>query len=216
MTTRFTKASAPAVLLSVLVSAVLLAGCGSSSGTQSAPVAGHHHSGTHVMPDGTVMKDSQMNGDAQMKGMDMSSGTPSDAAAMICNDETAAAVQRTFALTSRPAGLHSFSDQLFTCSYQLTRGDLRLSVKDVDTEASGRAYYDRLQADLAPVTPIRGMAAFGFPAFQSTHGDVVFIKDHKTLWVDASRVRESDLPHGSTRTEAAYAVAAAVIACWTE
>lgn len=216
MTTRFTRASVPAVFLSVLVPAVLLAGCGSSSGTQSAPAAGHHHSATHVMPDGSLMKDSQMKGDAQMKGMDMSSGPPSDAAAMICNDETAAAVQRTFALTSRPAGLHSFSDQLFTCSYQLTGGELRLSVKDVDTEAPGRAYYDKLKADLAPVKPIRGMAAFGFPAFQSTHGDVVFIKDHKTLWVDASRVRESDLPHGSTRTEAAYGVAAAVIACWTE
>jgi hypothetical protein len=45
---------------------------------------------------------------------------------------------------------------------------------------------------------------------------VVFLKDHKTLWVDATRVAASDLPEGTNRQDAAYGVAAAVIACWTE
>lgn len=204
-------------VLALALAVPLLAGCGAASGSQSVPVAGHHHSGSHVMPDGKTMKDSDMQG-MDMKGMDMGadSAKPSAAAAMICSEETAGAVQRGLALGARPQGLSSFSDQLFRCTYQLPSGELRLSVKDLTSEAPGRAYYEKLEADLAPVQPIRGVASFGFPAFQTAHGDVVFIKDHKTLWVDASRLADSDLPKGSTRTGTAYGVAAAVIACWTE
>jgi hypothetical protein len=60
------------------------------------------------------------------------------------------------------------------------------------------------------------MAGFGFPSFETPRGDVVFLKDHKTLWVDATRLARSDLPDGATRAHVAYGVAAAVIACWTE
>jgi hypothetical protein len=60
------------------------------------------------------------------------------------------------------------------------------------------------------------MASFGFPAFETPRGDVGFIKDDKTLWVDATRLRATDLPKGRTRQDVAYGVAAAVIGCWTE
>ena len=73
---------------------------------------------------------------------------------------------------------------------------------------------------VAPTLPrprtIHGLADLGFPAFETAHGDAVFIKDHKTLWVDASRLADSDLPRGRSREDVAYGVAAAVIACWTE
>jgi hypothetical protein len=184
---------------------------------QPGPVAmtkshGHATARTHVMPGGSVMKDSQM------PGMEMptSQGKPSRAAAMICSPETAGAVQRTFAVEQRPVGLEAFADELYRCTYQLAGGDLRLSVKDLSAVGPGQAYFNQLKADLKPVQSIVGMANFGFPAFQTPRGDVVIIKDHKTLWVDASRVADSDLRKGATRTEAAYAVAAAVVACWTE
>ena len=60
------------------------------------------------------------------------------------------------------------------------------------------------------------MANFGFPAFETRRGDVVFIKDHKTLWVDASRLAPERLPADLTPADVAYGVAAAVIGCWTE
>jgi hypothetical protein len=60
------------------------------------------------------------------------------------------------------------------------------------------------------------MASFGFPAFETPRGDVGFIKDDKTLWVDATRLSGGDLPTGQTRQDVAYGVAAAVIGCWTE
>lgn len=169
-------------------------------------------SGNHLMPDGSMMMDSKMHG----TDMPPSQGTPSPAAAMICKAETSDAVQRNFALKEPPVGLDGFSDQLYRCTYQLPGGDLRLSVKDLSTAAPGQAYFNQLKGELGPVQPIRGLESFGFPAFQTPRGDVVFIKDHKTLWVDASRVADSDLRPGATRAEAAYGVAAAVIACWNE
>lgn len=207
------SASVAVGLTAASLAVALLAGLAHQPG----PVAvaeshGHSTARTHVMPDGSVMKGAQMPG----MGRSASHGEPSPAAAMTCSQETAGAVQRTFAVKQRPVGLDAFADQLYRCTYQLAGGDLRLSVKDLSAAGPGQAYFNQLKADLGPVQPIVGMANFGFPAFQTARGDVVVIKDHKTLWVDASRVSDSDLRHGATRTEAAYAVAAAVIACWTE
>jgi hypothetical protein len=113
-------------------------------------------------------------------------------------------------------GLHSWAHRTFTCSYPLAHGDLRMSVEDLDAAGPGRAYFDSLRGRLDGASPIVGLAAFGFPAFETPQGDVVFLKDHKTLWVDATRVGAADLPQGTNRQDAAYGVAAAVIACWTE
>ena len=44
---------------------------------------------------------------------------------------------------------------------------------------------------------------------------MVFRKDHKTLWVDAGRLSRGGLPTGMSRTDVAYGVAAAVVACWS-
>ena len=76
-------------------------------------------------------------------------------------------------------------------------------------------YFDRLRSRLPHTKAIRGLASFGFASFQTPRGDVVFLKDHKTLWVDATRLAPTDLPAGTSRAHVAYGVAA-VIACWTE
>jgi hypothetical protein len=157
-----------------------------------------------------------------MSGMDMSPGTdaataPTQTASMICGDEIRTAVQHTLGLSRAPEGVGSWANRLYRCTYRLAgRGELRLSVKDLDSNGPGRAYFDRLRASTAGAKAIAGLAGFGFPAFESPGGDVVFLKDHKTLHVDASRLTSAGLPSGITREVAAYGVAAAVIACWTE
>jgi hypothetical protein len=60
------------------------------------------------------------------------------------------------------------------------------------------------------------MASFGLPAFDSADGTVVFLKDGKVLSVDARKVAHRDLPKGFSREGVAYAVASAVIGCWSE
>lgn len=135
---------------------------------------------------------------------------------MICGPEIQGAVKRTFALSSEPSSAKDWSNRLFSCDYQVPGGQLHLTVKDLSKALSGRAYFDTLRSQLAPVTRIVGMESFGFPAFETASGNVVFIKDHKTLRVDASKLPADALPDGFTRAETAYSVASAVVACWSE
>ncbi len=194
---------------------LMLTACGGGSSSPGAE---------HVMSDGSTMSGSSMPGmtapaDDAMAAHDAGgsgSGRPSESASMICGSEIRDAVRRVFQLSRPPVGLHSWTHHTFRCTYPLTHGDLRMSVKDLDAAGPGRAYFDGLRGRLAGASPIVGLANFGFPAFETPQGDVVFLKDHKTLWVDATRVAAADLPQGTDRQDAAYGVAAAVIACWTE
>lgn len=166
------------------------------------------------MSDGTVMSGSSM------AGMDMNAATgqPSQTAAMICSNEVRDAVGSTLQIGTAPVGLHAWDPdtKVFSCTYQLPGGDLRLTVDDAVGAAEGTTYFEDLKARLPGVKQIKGLENFGFPAFETADGSVVFIKDHKTLWVDGTRLAASDLPADTSRTEVAYGVAAAVIACWSE
>jgi len=189
----------PRVRLAVTLAAVplMLTACGGGSFSPAAE---------HVMADGSTMSGSSMTG----------SDEPSAAASMICGSEIRDAVRRVLQLPRAPTGRPSWSHRTFGCTYPVAHGDLRMSVKDLDVAGLGRAWFDRLRGRLAGASPIAGLAAFGFPAFETPQGDVVFLKDHKTLWVDATGIAAADLPEGTNRQDAAYGVAAAVIACWTE
>jgi hypothetical protein len=203
--------------LALAAVALALSGCGAAS--TSAAGSGSPMSGTQMS--GTQMSGTQMSG-MSISGMDMSSGpdaatAPTQAASMICGDEIRTAVQHTLELSRAPERVRSWANRLYRCTYRLAgRGELRLSVKDLDSAGPGRAYFDWLRASTAGATTITGLAGFGFPAFESPAGDVVFLKDHRALRVDASGLTSADLPSGITREVAAYGVAASVIACWTE
>lgn len=202
------------VLISAaLATLALLAACGSTSSP-----GGNHPQGTHTMPDGTVMSDSQMKGMQAQPSPSTPAGTqPLATARMVCSTEIANTVQRTYGLSSRPTGSGSWSQSTreYTCRYPLTHSVLTLSVKDLDQPHLGRAYFNAIRTQLGG-SPILGLENLGFPAFENTHGQVGFLKDSKTLLVDGRSVGRGDLQPGSNRTESAYGVAAAVIACWKE
>jgi len=191
-------------------------GPGSSGGASSAGASGTGGAagGTHTMSDGTTMSDDDMEG---MDGMDMAAATPPSAPArMICSDEIRAAVQHSFQLGAPPPAAHRWSNGVYTCTYRVSGETLALSVKDSPDVASGRAYYKALRTRVPGERPIRGVESFGFPAFETADGTVAFLKDGKTLRVDATRLTAAAMPVGFSRTDAAYGVAAAVIGCWTE
>jgi hypothetical protein len=141
---------------------------------------------------------------------------PSASARMICSAEIRRAVQRTFALSSPPTAASTWAHRMFGCTYDLPEGSLRLTVDDASDRNVGRGYFTALRSQLTGSATIHGAEALGFPAFETPDGNVVFLKDGKTLRVDASTVPRQALPTGFSREEAAYAVAAAVIACWQE
>ena len=211
MKTRPARFAAAATV--VLAIGTLVGGCGHAEHTSASSYASHsagpsamaHHEAGHEEHDGMAMDMSDMSG-------------PSKPAAMICSDETRDAVRRTFALSSAPSSTHSWNKQqmLYSCVYDVRGSRLTLSVYDAMDVAAGRSHFDRLRLRLTGVHALRGVQALGFPSYQSAGGHVVFLKDGKTLDVDAGRLPASALPKGFSRTEAAYGVASAVIACWTE
>jgi hypothetical protein len=207
-----------------LAATAILAGCG-SSGTSSATSSGASQpSGTMTMSDGSVMSDSQMKAmkSPSPTGMDMSADNkkvgPSSVAKLICGDEIAGTVKSTFGLKARPTGSGTWvaSTREYTCRYPLAHSVLTLSVKDLDGNAQGRPYFDRLEKKIPGAHPIKGLEDLGFPAFENNRGQVGFLKDGKTLLIDATDVSASDIPKASSRTVVAYGVGAAVIACWKE
>ncbi len=193
---------ARALLASLAAVALLATGCGSSGGGESSSGA-------------TATQ--QMSG--MDMNMDMGSGRrPSQPARMICSDEIRDAVKRAFHLTTAPATTHTWerSSRTFGCTYAVPDGALRLSVQDALDPGTGRRHFDDLQGSLAGATRIRGLESFGLPSFETRGGDVVFLRDGKTLRVDATTLPATALPPGTRREDVAYTVAAAVVACWTE
>jgi hypothetical protein len=141
---------------------------------------------------------------------------PSAPAKMICSSEIRGAVKLTFGLSQAPRPTSTWSSPIFTCNYALRGGTLALSVNDALDEKTGRAYFTGLRSRLAGAQAISGSDSFGLPAFATPNGSVAFLKDGKTLRVDASALPSATLPDGFSQTQAAYAIASAVVACWTE
>lgn len=197
----------PAVAGLALVATLAgVTGCGATS--RAAP------SGTMSMADGTVMKGSQM--PSMMGSSGRARSGPSASAMMICSVDVAGAVNRNLGLRAMPPRISKWADRTYTCGYTLPGGTLKLSVKDLTSLPAGRAWFEALRNRLPHSTTIHGLDALGFPAFESSSGGAVFLKDGKTLWVDATHVPAALIPAGSTRMGVAYGVAAAVIACWKE
>lgn len=156
---------------------------------------------------------------SSMSGMsmpDMATGAgPSATARMVCGAEIRGNVARVSAL-SAPAGTSTWADHLYTCTYRLPAGSLVLSVKDSADAASGKQFFARLRQHVGHTTPLSGMLSLGLPSFQTSDGTVVFLKDGKTLTVDATRLPSTIGRYRQSRPDLAYAVAASVVACWSE
>lgn len=210
-------------VVTALAAALLTAGCGSQESAQPSGTGHRHESAPAPDSEGTGAKDTDSEDagthDADMKGMDMGGAdTPSEPASMICSAEIQDAVKRTFAMSAVPAKSDTWSkaDRVYSCTYRVPGGSLALSVQDRLEPAEGSTYFRGLRQKLAGARTIRGVQSLGFPALETSAGQVAFLKDGKTLVVDASTVQESFLPTGYSASEAAYSVAAAVVACWTE
>jgi len=206
--------------------ALVLSGCGGAStdtDAASAPAA------EHTMADGEVMAGHEhsagsSDGEAEHEGghgsghgadHDSAAG-PSGAAQMICEPVVQKAVKRLVDgdYTGEPA--RDWRDGVLTCSYDVSGGSLVLSVHDAPDETIGRTHFDATTAATAGAKAIRGIASHGLPAFQTSDGRAFFLKDGKTLTVDATGLPARIGQFDYTREHLAYAVASVVIACWVQ
>ncbi len=158
-------------------------------------------------------------------GMSMAPGTsmsdmsgrsgPSASARMICSPEIRSDVAKTLAMTATPPVKATWAHEVYTCRYALPSGPLVLTVKDLPDAASGRTYFDGLRHRLGRTQSLSGLSGLGLPAFETRGGNVAFLKDGKTLLVDASRLPVSAGPQHQSRTDIAYQIATDVLACWS-
>ena len=142
-------------------------------------------------------------------------GTPSQSARMICSSEIRRDVSAALALPAQPPPAPMWADHLYTCTYHLPTGPLVMSVKELKDGPAARAYFVLLRRHLASSRPILGLANLGLPGYESPGGIVIFLKDDKTLEVDASAFPAYSGPNLLSPGDFAYQIATDVLGCWT-
>jgi hypothetical protein len=200
-------------LLGLLVALpLLLTGCGAAADATSGQAAS-----TTTATTGTS---SSTPGDAPTSagpvlGPPMPAAGPSKSALMICGKEIREAVATIMALRAPAPAKATWVNHTYTCTYQLPVGPLVLSVKDSQDVPAARQFFKTLAEHLGPVKTLTGQAALGLSGFQTSTGTVVFLKDNRTLKVDATKLPGRVGPQNASRTALAYQVAKAVMECWT-
>lgn len=192
----------------VAVAATLLTGCAGTDAagqrSQTRPVSA---SGPARSPVATTRP-----GPTQRK---TATAGPSDAATMVRSTKARGNVERVLTVEQVPKPRHTWTDGIYTCTYRTSEGTVMMSVQDAANVVTGQLYFQTMQRQFGKAYPIRGMAALGLPSFETASGDMVFFKDGKTLHVDATRIRPA-AGGQQTRTGIAYALAASIVACWSD
>jgi hypothetical protein len=188
---------------------ILLAGCAAESSTShTAPGATATTSTAASMSPGMRMPDG-----TTMPGTLTAAG-PSASARLVCSDEIRNDVATLLALPKPPAATTSWTNHVYTCTYHLAEGPLVLSVTESGTVAAARAHFTNLQQQLGSTQPIHGLENLGLPAFETPTGTVAFVKDDKTLRVDATRLPQHVGTPRFDRSHFAYTIATDVLGCW--
>lgn len=193
-----TKIRAAALLAAAAVS---LAGCASAANSRHTPAADQM-----MMSPGMVMPD----GSSMTPG---SPGTgPSDAAKMICADETRDNITTVLSTAPDPHPRSSWTGGTYTCTYRLPMGAIVLSVHESADAAAAESYTVAQRRTMPGAKDLTGLTR---TAFGTTDGVVVLRKDNDTLRVDTSALRQQSDKLYAHRATFAYEIAAVIMGCWT-
>jgi hypothetical protein len=164
------------------------------------------------MPDGTTMSGSEHDAHAPMDG-----DGPSEAAQMVCAGSVVTAITKILGLEEKPTPAPAWDEPVYSCTYEVDGSPLELSVHDAPEVSDGAAHFAELHARLDDAEDIEGLLGLGLPSFSTGDGIVAFLRDGKTLVVDATALPSGLGPDGSrTQDQVAYAVASAVLTCWVD
>ncbi|SFR99741.1 hypothetical protein SAMN04487783_0382 [Agrococcus baldri] len=208
------------LLTTLAVASLLLSGCAAASGEPAPSPAAP----SHTMPDGTVMSGAEHDAhgedaaheehDAHETGTTDAQG-PSEAARMVCEGQVVTSAAQIFDLEASAAPSSSWDSPMFACTYDVDGAPVVLTVHDVTDAAAGQEHFDALQQTLG-AEDIEGMLGLGLPSFSTGDGMVAFLRDGKTLTVDATALPDGFGDGTRTQDEAAYVMASAVLTCWVE
>jgi hypothetical protein len=160
-----------------------------------------------IMPDGSTM-----GADAPTSAGGAAGDGPSAAAQMICAAETRTDIKTVLTLKAAPVGEATWTGHLYTCTYTLPMGTLRLSVKESPDAATATSYYTTLRGRLGTTHDLAGLteSAYGTP-----EGTVVLRKDNDVLRVDVTALPAQFGAQHQKRADFAYEIASDILGCWT-
>lgn len=198
-------------LVIAAIAACALTGCAPLA---SAPTGSERHDETHTRHDEThTMDDGSV-----MSGADhAATAGPSPAAQMICDGQVVEAVATIVGNHSPLIPAARWAEPVFSCTFDIDGRPLVLSVHDATDVAVGEDHFASLLTTYVDAENIDGMLGLGLPSFATPNGVVAFLRDGKSLVVDASALSPELGPNGTrTREQVAYALASSVLVCWVQ
>jgi hypothetical protein len=189
------------------LASLLLSGCAGSAAGAPGP---SNPEESHTMPDGTEMSGSEHDAHSSADG-------PSEAAQMVCAGQVVTAITKILGLDAAPTPIPAWDDPTYSCTYEVDGSQLELSVHDATDVSVGEAHFAELRDGFENAEDIEGLLGLGLPSFSTGDGVVSFLRDGKTLVVDATALPDGLGPDGTrTQDQVAYAVASAVLTCWVD
>ncbi|MFC6707672.1 hypothetical protein [Flexivirga alba] len=191
--------------------AVPLAGCSASASTP--PKSSNSHPATSSTTSGTTS--SKAPGTATPKNTAtahvVDRAAPSEAAKMICTDETRDNITTVLSVEPAPKPVSTWRNNTYTCTYRLPTGPIVLTVHEAADVRAATAY---TAGQRSTVQGEKGLAGLNPGAFGTSDGIVVLQKDNDTMRVDTSHLSPDSRLY-PRRAAFAYNIAAVVLGCWT-
>lgn len=131
---------------------------------------------------------------------------------MICEPEAADEIAAALGVKTSQPPTATWADQVYTCRYTYSVGTMVLSIKELPDEAATTAFYTTAQDSLPSHTAI---LVLGQNGFVGPDGSTYVRKDFKVLQVDVGKLPDSFGKPPTSRSDAAFLVAAVIMGCWT-
>lgn len=194
-----TRTPASAVVL-LATATIVLTGCAAAASTP-------HRSASHQ---GAASRTVTRDGSTVTAGS--SDVAPSEAAKMICTDETRGNIATVLAVPLDRKPTSTWTGGTYTCTYRLPTGTIVLSVHESADAGTAATYTGGLRHAMPRATNLTGLTQ---TAFGTSDGVVVLQKDNDTLRVDTSGLSPQSGELYKHRNSFAYEIAATIMGCWT-
>jgi hypothetical protein len=136
---------------------------------------------------------------------------PSESSKMVCGTEGQAVIAAALNETPTKVTTPTWHDDLYSCTYEYTKGPMGISVQELPTKAATDTYYKSLETKYGVKQPFQ--LAQG--AFISPHSIVVARKDYKVLTIDPTKLPAKFGEPPTIRDNISVQAAEALMGCWT-
>lgn len=190
------------------------AGIGFGPSASATPLVTTSMSTGMNMPAGSMPEGMGMRPAARLPASAPPDTGPSDSARMVCSAEVHRDIATALGLPTEPSSTSTWAGHLYTCTYALAGGPFVIEVKELPSVAAAHSYFGQMRRDLPAAQPLLGLASLGLPGYQTPNGTVIFLKDDKTLSVDAAAMNGPIGSQRVSRTDFAYQIATDILGCW--